>query len=478
MDISTVTDARDVTSVKRVRQVHTHVPFRVDRGSPKSEIYKYFPADLTQRIDRHSRGFYDAVPRFRRNHRPMHSVRDARGGDPLVVLINATMSVAASAKMALAFAELTGGVKFGKKHRVEMDKFRQGGGGGGGPSRTANGASGSGRDDYGARGEDDDGHNTSNTSKNTSKKKQKEAASRRRERERGVDGSYSDNVGAVTVFGQRNGAGKGSGHAKDDTSGGKKAKKNKINGSSEKGKGKDDASDSEDDFAHPPTSLQSSKIEERANVLRKRFKIRVRDAGGEGRCPVPLSEGFFELKDKYEGCGRMLLKRLKEAGFHDPTPIQRQAIPILLEQNELLAVAPTGSGKTLSFLLPIIVSLRGKDDASKGPRAIIVGPTKELAQQSHRILKLLCKGVNTIRYVFLGFYLFFSRYPGDDDTTSRRGIKPLLQMSGTWERWRSNPPSRAIIKPMDVRLNPSDHNASREHNTVFGFFFFFEFLSS
>ena len=101
----------------------------------------------------------------------MHSVRDARGGDPLVVLINATMSVAASAKMALAFAELTGGVKFGKKHRVEMDKFRQGGGGGGGPSRTANGASGSGRDDYGARGEDDDGHNTSNTSKNTSKKK-------------------------------------------------------------------------------------------------------------------------------------------------------------------------------------------------------------------------------------------------------------------------------------------------------------------
>ena len=171
----------------------------------------------------------------------------------------------------------------------------------------------------------------------------------------------------------------------------------------------------------------------------------------------------------------MLLKRLKEAGFHDPTPIQRQAIPILLEQNELLAVAPTGSGKTLSFLLPIIVSLRGKDDASKGPRAIIVGPTKELAQQSHRILKLLCKGVNTIRYVFLGFYLFFSRYPGDDDTTSRRGIKPLLQMSGTWERWRSNPPSRAIIKPMDVRLNPSDPNASREHNTVFGIFFFLSF---
>jgi len=71
---------------------------------------------------------------------------------------------------------------------------------------------------------------------------------------------------------------------------------------------------------------------------------------------------------------------------------------MLLQGHEILAVAPTGSGKTLSFLLPVVVKLRGKDDTAGGPRAVIVSPTKELAQQSHRILKLLCKGVNTIRY--------------------------------------------------------------------------------
>jgi len=51
-----------------------------------------------------------------------------------------------------------------------------------------------------------------------------------------------------------------------------------------------------------------------------------------------------------------------------------------------------GSGKTLAFLLPIVVKLRSRDDAAGGPRALLLSPTKELAQQSFRILKLLCRG--------------------------------------------------------------------------------------
>ena len=172
------------------------------------------------------------------------------------------------------------------------------------------------------------------------------------------------------------------------------------------------------------------------------------------------------------GCGKMLLSRLKEAGFDEPTPIQRQAIPLLLENHELLAVAPTGSGKTLAFLLPIVCALRSKDDTAGGPRALLLSPTKELAQQSHRILRLLCRGVNTIRRVRrsrrsrrLVFVSFSFRAPDDDETKrasemtrtrGRRGIKPPLRMSGTWERWRSNPPSRAITQPMDARLEPTD----------------------
>ena len=171
------------------------------------------------------------------------------------------------------------------------------------------------------------------------------------------------------------------------------------------------------------TGASSSKTEEAANVLRKKYKIRVRDAGGEGRCPPPLAGGFAELATRYPGCGKMLLSRLAEAGFETPTPIQRQAIPLLLENHELLAVAPTGSGKTLAFLLPIILSLRAKDDTAGGPRALLLSPTKELAQQSHRILRLLCRGVNTIRRVW--FFLFpsfssFSRFLFFFSRTTRR----------------------------------------------------------
>ena len=139
-----------------------------------------------------------------------------------------------------------------------------------------------------------------------------------------------------------------------------------------------------------------SRREEAANVLRKTHKIRVQGAGVS--CPAPL-DSFADLAARYDGAGKALMRRLAEAGFDQPTPIQRQAIPILLEANELLAIAPTGSGKTLSFLLPIVVKLRTRDDDAGGPRALLLSPTKELAQQSHRILKLLCRGTNSLRCV-------------------------------------------------------------------------------
>ena len=315
------------------------------------------------------------------------------------------MSVAASAKMALAFAELTGGVKFdGKKHRDEMSRFsakkHNGGGGGGsvGSARSGEGASGSGR-----AGGHDAGDGGGASGSGNKKKKQKDLASRTRERARGVSERADDD--AVEVFGTR---------SQNRKRGGASSRKKPTAGESESSDSENDIVIDSDSETPPSDSLEtnleaalrtssaersSSKIEEAANVLRKKHKIRVRDAGGEGRCPPPLSAGFAEIARRYPtmGCGKMLLSRLKEAGFDEPTPIQRQAIPLLLENHELLAVAPTGSGKTLAFLLPIICSVKSKDDEAGGPRALLLSPTKELAQQSHRILRLLCRGVNTLR---------------------------------------------------------------------------------
>jgi len=86
-----------------------------------------------------------------------------------------------------------------------------------------------------------------------------------------------------------------------------------------------------------------------------------------------MSERFsdFALSDG-------ILKILEDAGYTEPTPIQRQAIPILLQGSDLIGVAETGTGKTLAFLLPIFqgISVGGKD-----PQALVICPTRELAMQ-------------------------------------------------------------------------------------------------
>lgn len=79
---------------------------------------------------------------------------------------------------------------------------------------------------------------------------------------------------------------------------------------------------------------------------------------------------------------------LKETGYESPTPIQSQAIPLLLQGHDLLGIAQTGTGKTAAFSLPIINQLylnRIKREP-KSPRALILTPTRELAIQIHKSL--------------------------------------------------------------------------------------------
>lgn len=82
-----------------------------------------------------------------------------------------------------------------------------------------------------------------------------------------------------------------------------------------------------------------------------------------------------------------ILDVIYELGYTDPTPIQRQAIPIGLLNRDIIGVAETGSGKTAAFVLPLLVWITGLPEADrnsvsdKGPFAIILAPTRELAQQ-------------------------------------------------------------------------------------------------
>lgn len=112
-------------------------------------------------------------------------------------------------------------------------------------------------------------------------------------------------------------------------------------------------------------------------ILREDFSIATKG----GNIPRPLrywSESIIPEN---------ILKLIDKAGYKDPTPIQRQAITIGMQNRDIIGVAETGSGKTLAFLVPLLVWINSLprntriEDADKGPYAIIMAPTRELAQQ-------------------------------------------------------------------------------------------------
>ena len=81
------------------------------------------------------------------------------------------------------------------------------------------------------------------------------------------------------------------------------------------------------------------------------------------------------------GLSDELLQAVEAAGYSEPTPIQAQAIPQVQMMKDLIAIAQTGTGKTASFVLPMIDILAHGRRRARMPRSLILEPTRELAQQ-------------------------------------------------------------------------------------------------
>lgn len=111
-------------------------------------------------------------------------------------------------------------------------------------------------------------------------------------------------------------------------------------------------------------------------IFREDHSIYVRG----GRCPDPMrnwGEGALPLE---------LLDAVNNAGYSKPTPVQMQAIPVAMSLRDLIASAETGSGKTAAYCLPLLAYLQhlpqlDAESAQNGPYAIILGPSRELANQ-------------------------------------------------------------------------------------------------
>ncbi|MGH6808307.1 MAG: DEAD/DEAH box helicase, partial [Ensifer adhaerens] len=93
------------------------------------------------------------------------------------------------------------------------------------------------------------------------------------------------------------------------------------------------------------------------------------------------------------GLSEHILETLSANGFEKPTPIQAQAIPLVLKGNDLIGLAQTGTGKTAAFGLPMIEKLvaDGKRPDPRNIRALVLAPTRELVNQIAANLKMFVK---------------------------------------------------------------------------------------
>jgi superfamily II DNA/RNA helicase len=91
-----------------------------------------------------------------------------------------------------------------------------------------------------------------------------------------------------------------------------------------------------------------------------------------------------------------ILRALSDQGYVHPTPIQAEAIPVVLQGHDVMGAAQTGTGKTAGFALPIIQLLLANASTSASParhpvRALILTPTRELADQVAENVKAYCR---------------------------------------------------------------------------------------
>ena len=97
-----------------------------------------------------------------------------------------------------------------------------------------------------------------------------------------------------------------------------------------------------------------------------------------------------------------ILKALSQQGYSNPTPIQQQAIPIVLKQQDLLGCAQTGTGKTAAFAIPILQLLYQQKQHVPGIKVLILTPTRELAIQINESFAAYGQNTNITHTVIFG----------------------------------------------------------------------------
>ena len=125
------------------------------------------------------------------------------------------------------------------------------------------------------------------------------------------------------------------------------------------------------------------------------------------------------------GLSDELLRAVGEAGYGEPTPIQRQAIPSVLMGRDLIGIAQTGTGKTAGFVLPMIDILAQGRSRARMPRSLILEPTRELAAQVAENFEKYGKYNNLSMALLIGGVSM-----GDQQKALEKGVDVLIATPG------------------------------------------------
>jgi superfamily II DNA/RNA helicase len=125
------------------------------------------------------------------------------------------------------------------------------------------------------------------------------------------------------------------------------------------------------------------------------------------------------------GLSPEVVKAVTDAGYDTPTPIQEQAIPIALAGRDVLGIAQTGTGKTAAFTLPMIDRLAAGRSKARMPRALVIAPTRELADQVSASFEKYAKGRSLSWALLIGGVSFADQVKKLD-----RGVDVLIATPG------------------------------------------------
>lgn len=135
--------------------------------------------------------------------------------------------------------------------------------------------------------------------------------------------------------------------------------------------------------------------------------------------------GFGDL-----GLDEPILKAIADAGYTAPTAIQAGAIPEVLAGRDVIGIAQTGTGKTASFVLPMLNVLASGRARARMPRSLIISPTRELAAQTAQNFEIYGKYLNLTMALLIGGVGM-----GDQEKALEKGVDVLIATPGRLLDW-------------------------------------------